>query len=205
MTFAPGTDVLVQEVWNGKVWAARPMRVDDDDGELAILWAPRGTPIKQPRTPPTREREPTRGERSATSLLLGDWVMADAEWHTDTLQFWRAGEWQSMWVSWLPSGEHWGWYVNLQLPYERFALGFRTMDLALDVIVDPDGTTHMKDEDELAIFTERGLVDGELLARIRAAAEFDRDRAPFTGGWVDWRPDPSWPLPELPQGWDECR
>ena len=20
--------------------------------------------------------------------------------------------------------------------------------------------------------------------------------------WEDWRPDPEWPLPELPQGWD---
>ena len=23
------------------------------------------------------------------------------------------------------------------------------------------------------------------------------------GAWEDWRPDPSWPTPELPPGWDE--
>ena len=25
---------------------------------------------------------------------------------------------------------------------------------------------------------------------------------PFPTGWEDWRPDPSWPIPQLPDGWD---
>ena len=46
--------------------------------------------------------------------------------------------------------EHWGWYVNLQLPFRRTELGFETMDLVLDLIVDPDGSWRWKeDEDEL--------------------------------------------------------
>jgi uncharacterized protein len=26
--------------------------------------------------------------------------------------------------------------------------------------------------------------------------------APFDQGWESWRPDPEWPLPEVPAGWD---
>jgi uncharacterized protein len=25
---------------------------------------------------------------------------------------------------------------------------------------------------------------------------------PFDRDWQDWRPDPRWPVPELPDGWD---
>jgi hypothetical protein len=25
---------------------------------------------------------------------------------------------------------------------------------------------------------------------------------PFDEGWEHWRPDPGWPLPELPDDWD---
>jgi len=25
---------------------------------------------------------------------------------------------------------------------------------------------------------------------------------PWPTGWEAWRPDPSWPVPELPPGWD---
>jgi predicted RNA-binding protein associated with RNAse of E/G family len=112
-------------------------------------------------------------------------------------------------VSWLPSGEHWGWYVNLQEPFERTAGGFRTMDLVLDVIVDPDLTWRWKDEDELAVFVERGVVDEALERRIRGEAlrviaDAQARRAPFGEDWQAWRPDADWGLPELPAGWDEC-
>lgn len=26
--------------------------------------------------------------------------------------------------------------------------------------------------------------------------------APFSGGWEDWRPDPAWTIPALPEDWD---
>jgi hypothetical protein len=25
---------------------------------------------------------------------------------------------------------------------------------------------------------------------------------PFDRDWKDWRPDPGWPFPQLPEGWD---
>ncbi len=95
----------------------------------------------------------------------------------------------------------------MQLPFERTALGLRTMDLVLDAIVGRDLTWRLKDEDELAVHVARGTIGAELEATIRAEvqrglARVERRRSPFDEPWPDWRPDPSWPLPELPAGWD---
>lgn len=199
---------VVQEIWNGRVWAARPMHVVRDEGDFAALWFPRGTRWKAPTTPPGRAREEDRGERLAQCALHGDWIFRDAEWDVDTLVLLRAGDWHAVWVSWLPGGEHWGWYVNLQLPFRRTELGFETMDLVLDLIVDPDRTHRWKDEDELETWIARGVCTRELAARLRdegleVARRAERDEPPFSEPWHDWRPDPSWELPQLPEGWDE--
>jgi len=209
--WAAGDTVVVQEIWKGRVWAARPMTVVRDDGDVVALWFPKGTRWKAPSTPPHRPREPTRGERLATSAALRDWVFTDSEWPTPTLSLMRAGDWHAVWVSWLDSGELWGWYVNLQQPYRRTARGFTTMDLMLDVIVDPDRSWRLKDEDELEAFVDRGVFERALAERVRAEAvrvarRAERNEPPFSHPWPEWRPDPAWRLPELPDDWDRaCR
>jgi len=199
--------VVVHEVWRDRVWAARPMRVVRDEGDFAALWFPLGTAWKAPTTPPGRPREEDRGERLAQCALSGEWVFRDAIWDVDTLVLLREGAWHAVWVSWLPSGEHWGWYVNLQLPFRRNERGFETMDLVLDILVDPDRTWRWKDEDELETWVARGVVDPELAARIReegleVAGRAERGEPPFSEPWPEWQPDPTWKLPVLPEGWD---
>ncbi len=211
MTWASGETVVLHEVWRDRVWAARPMRVVRDDGDFVALWFPKGTRWKAPTTPPTRVREPTRGERLAATAALGDWVFRDAEWDVDTLSLIRAGDWHALWVSWLDSGEHWGWYVNLQEPFRRTTRGFATMDLMLDVIIDPDGSWRWKDEDELDALVARGVFTPSVAARVREEALrvvdcLHRHAPPFDAPWPEWRPDPAWRLPQLPRLWDElCR
>jgi Protein of unknown function (DUF402) len=211
MTWPPGTTAVLQEVWNGRVWAARPVRVVRDEGDFVALWFPKGTRWKAPTTPPTRPRERTRGERLATTIALGDWVFADAEWEVSTLMLLREGEWHALWISWLDDGEQWGWYVNLQRPFRRTPLGFETMDLMLDVTIELDRSWRWKDEDELEVFVERGVFDEALAGRLReegleVARRAERNEGPFAEDWSEWRPAASMPPPELPPGWDEpCR
>ena len=193
---------VVQEVWRERVWAARPMRVVQDEGDFAALWFPRGAGAVASSALSRRSRAADRGERLADCALSGKWVFRDAGWDVDTLVLLREGPWHALWVSWLPSGEHWGWYVNLQRPFRRTALGFETMDLVLDLVVDPDGSWRWKDEDELATWVARGVFEPELAERIRAEGESVLARAPWPTGWEKWRPDPAWELPELPDGWD---
>jgi Protein of unknown function (DUF402) len=198
---------VVQEVWRDRVWAARPMRLVRDEGDFAALWFPRGTRWKAPTTPSGRPREEDRGERLAQCALRGDWVFRDAEWDVDTLVLLREGAWHAVWVSWLPSGAHWGWYVNLQLPYRRTEVGFETMDPVLDLIIDPDRSWRWKDERELETWVARGVCRPELADRIRAeglevAGRAERNETPFCEPWPEWRPEAAWELPALPAAWD---
>ena len=178
-----------------------------DDGEQIVLWFPKGTPWKAPSTPPSRPRAPTRAERLATSAALGDWIFTDSNWPVDTLVLMPARQWHEVRVSWLEDGSHWGWYVNLQAPYRRTQCGFETMDLMLDVIVNPDRSWYLKDEDELETFVAHGVFDRALADDVRAEAvrvaeRAQRNEPPFNEPWPEWRPDRSWGVPTLPAGWD---
>lgn len=94
-----GTGIVQYEVWRGKLWSARPMTVVEDRENLVVLWCPSGTRWKTATTPPTRQRAPTRAERFAQSLSLGDWVLAGFTWDVSTLVLLRPGNWHAVWVS----------------------------------------------------------------------------------------------------------
>ena len=106
------------------------------------------------------------------------------------------------------SGDRPVWYVNLEEPLTRTPIGFDTVDHALDVLVELDGSSwSWKDEDELAEAIRDGLFTEEEAADFRTWGERARDRIlagepPFDRDWTGWRPDPAWPTPELPDGWD---
>jgi hypothetical protein len=205
----PGEMVVHHEIWQGDVWAARPMIVAQDNDDLVALWFPQGAMWKRPIPTPAHSRRTDRGERLAHCLVLREWDFEDAEWDVATLVLVRPGDWHAIWVSWLDDGTQWGWYVNLQEPVRRTPMGFATMDLVLDVVVENDRSWRWKDEDELDTFIAMGAIDATVADQIRAegvrvARQAERNEPPFSEPWHDWRPDPSWPMPVLPEGWDEC-
>lgn len=78
-----------------------------------------------------------------------------------------------------------------------------TRDHELDVVVWPDGTTEIKDEDDLAAAVAAGRyteADAAQYARDADAAVHvvQAWTAPFSSGWESWRPDPKWSTPQLP-------
>jgi predicted RNA-binding protein associated with RNAse of E/G family len=103
------------------------------------------------------------------------------------------------------------WYINLQEAIQRSAVGVSTSDQVLDVIIEPDRETwSWKDEAAFEAAVRAGrFTEAEAIA-IRAeglrAVEMARNgAAPFNEGWERWQPDPSWPVPVLPEGWDVPR
>jgi len=51
-----------------------------------------------------------------------------------------------------------------------------------------------------------GLISPEKARALRVEGQKARDallsgNSPFNR-WADWRPDPEWPVPVLPEGWD---
>ncbi|HEV2888263.1 MAG TPA: DUF402 domain-containing protein [Jatrophihabitans sp.] len=102
-----------------------------------------------------------------------------------------------------------GWYVNLEARTRCWLhdglYGVDVIDHELDIVVAPDRSWQLKDEAELGEVTGLpGYWDTGGSAEIRAEAgrviaELEAGRFPFDGSWCDFRPDPAWPIPRLPE------
>src|SRR3954452_11051004 len=170
--WSPGEVIVLQDVYGGKLWAARPVIVVEDSTDMLALWCPEGTVRKVPSTASSIPPGLTRGEWLARALARLEWPLIDSPWDVSSLMLHREGDWFGVWLSFLANGEHWGWYVNFQEPYRRTERGIQTMDLALDIIAEPDrGSWRWKDEDEFAMLLDHGVIGAETAARVREEAE----------------------------------
>lgn len=122
---------------------------------------------------------------------------------THVLRFVRDGAAHTIEVFWSTDWELIGWYVNLQAPLVVRGNCLDTTDWALDVVVEPDGSWHWKDEDDFARAIELGVFeDDAAVAAVRAEAERVLAERPWPTGWEGWRPPSSWQPLELPDDWD---
>jgi hypothetical protein len=198
--WSPGDTIVYRNVARGKIWSALAATlVVDTPGLVALYWRP-GYPFKSVAA--------DRATARATWLKDLSFSHVDRVWEDlEALALVKPGAGHATWMM-RRDGEFIGWYVNLQKPILRTALGFDTSDLALDIIIRPDLVTYQwKDEDELAEDVERGFLTTEEAKAIRAEGErvieTARGRgAPFGEGWEAWQPESSWKTPRIPHGWD---
>jgi len=199
MSWSPGDAVALREIWRGRVWEARAAIVVRADPEILMFYRGAGTGAQIPVDDEGRELR----------LPLGEWRLTEYETHRHVLSFAFPGTAHAVLA--LSDGttdEFLGWYVNLEDPPRPSRVGFDTTDHVLDVLIPPDRSTWTwKDEDELEEAIELGLFSLEDAARFRAEGELAaraiiERKPPFDEPWEEWRPDPSWPRPELPEGWD---
>ena len=169
----------------GRVWRAQACRIVEEAFNRVVLWFPAGGPAKVP----------AGGRRIPGNA----WELEDTAPTRDSLCIARRGRHHSIYVFWDEDGVFSHWYVNFEQPLRRTQLGFDTFDEKLDLIVRPDGSYRWKDEDELEQAAAAGLLDA---VAVRAEAARVLEEWPFPVGWEDWRPDPAWPVPQLPYGWD---
>jgi GNAT superfamily N-acetyltransferase len=133
---------------------------------------------------------------------VGDEAPRDLTWaHTHVLQFVRPTDAHTVEVFWDESWSLLGWYVNLQAPLRRTALGFDTTDWALDIWVEPGGAWQWKDEDDFAEAIQLGVFDEVSAAAVRAEGQRVIAERPWPTGWEDWRPPASWEPLSLPFEW----
>lgn len=133
----------------------------------------------------------TRAERFAVSLSIGDWVLADFTWDVSTLVLVRPEQWHAVWVSWRETGENWGWYINFQRHMVRTAQAVQTMDLMLDIVVEPDRRWRWKDEDEFEAVVSSGIIDAKEAMHIheeasRVIGQIEANEPPFNEPWHHW-------------------
>lgn len=187
----PPEVVVIRQVFRGRIWGALPVFVVDEGPEQIAFWLAAETPVRWPQSPGRDRPVPV------------EWEVVERLWHGGgTLILAPRLAANTVWHFWDQDGRFACWYVNLQEPLRRTALGFDTMDQALDLIAYPDGSWEWKDEHELAEQVELGCFTAEEAAAIRSEGERVLAAWPFPTGWEEWRPDPAWPVPQLPYGWD---
>lgn len=196
-----GDTIVLREIFRGRIWSARPGTVASADDSLTAMYVPPGTVFKVPAD--------TSRDGILERLARG-WQLRDYDWtHARIMYLLMPDVAHAIHLWWLPPDWRFGgWYINLQEPIRPTRIGFDSMDHVLDVVVDPDLSWRWKDEQELADAVRLGLFTPEHADATRAEgerviAQLEARQSPFCDGWERWRPDPAWPTPELPIGWDE--
>ncbi|MCP3854736.1 MAG: DUF402 domain-containing protein [Actinomycetia bacterium] len=174
------------------------MRVVIDDPERLVLWMPQGAMVA--KLGDGRGR-PTRDLVEAAERIF---VPSPCE-QLHVIERGRAHSVQARWAG--PERRFQGWYINLQEPVRPSPVGWDTHDQQLDLLIDPDGAVHWKDEDQFSAVTAAGWytsaqVEAVWLEGQAALGRFLRGEGPFVESWETWSPDPSWTAPELAPGWD---
>jgi len=205
VTLVPGRSVLHRQFTGDQLVFLRTGRVVAHDERGLVLWVPHGGPMALTMT------EDGRGLRD---MPFREWVthprrlVSRTWWGPNILMLAPPGAAHSVWWFWDARGRHVAWYINLEEPGvlwdDGAAAGLDNTDQDLDVWVWPDRSWQWKDEDEMAaLIGNPAYFDAEEAAAVRAEGErliklAEAGAYPFDGTHVDFRPDPSWPVPALP-------
>jgi hypothetical protein len=79
------------------------------------------------------------------------------------------------------------------------------LDWALDLMVDADRTWQLKDEQEFAMYQQRGLVGYEEASTVtqilheRVLSDLDARTGPFAEEWKEWSPKTEQAIASLPE------
>jgi len=201
---SPGDHALLRYRRLGPVSYALPVTVVRDS-DVVMLWLQPGTPTRKRVMPDGSSipRDFPYAERAALPHVVGE-----GTWTTNhALILVRDGDPCDIRLFWSESWEFKGWYVNLQDPVRRVPTGWDTADHVLDLWVDPGGRWAWKDEHEFAEAIRIGRFSETEAEAIRAAGravipKIEAQVWPFDRSLIEWRPDPGWSMPGMPDDWN---
>jgi hypothetical protein len=193
VAWQPGEVIVHREVWRGAPWLASPVVVVEDSPELLVTYIPEEMPLA---FPPSADGRPH------------PWAGKEHWTGNGVLVLRRPGEAYSVWHFWEGSARRFtGWYLNLEEPHRRTAIGYDTQDLELDVWIPAVGSWRFKDEEELEVRIREGRYTEEQVEATRrvgreVAAMLDRGERWWDEAWASFAPDPAWRAPAFPDGWE---
>jgi len=194
----PGDVVAIREIWDGRVWYARPAVVVRDEPNLTMLHVPAGVTCMEPVD---EQGRPLR-------IPVSDWRMTDTQRGATSMLSFAFPDTPYAVILGYDDGELREYYINLESPLKPSTPGYDTVEHLLDVTIPPDRSSwSWKDEDELEEAVAQGLFTEEDAAWFRYWGERAVEHVllrepPFDEDWSGWRPDPAWAEPTLPADWD---
>lgn len=201
-----GDVVAWRGIHNQGIWHIQPTIVVKDSRKETVL-------ALLPGAECMAQEDYARGMKNARRR----WDFKDKPWRLEKF-FWRTNrllfllepqKYYSIIFFWnAASNDFLCYYINFQIPFQRSHCGIDTLDLDLDLVINPDFTWEWKDVDDYQKAIESEIILPEWAREIETAKEEILDRLeqrqyPFDGSWLDWAPDPRWPPPKLPENWDK--
>ena len=205
----PGENCVLRGIVNHQVWLAQSVIVVKDEPDETILLLLPGAQCAFPEGywRWRRAKDTSQGTRWQEARR-SPFSLREFSWHTNRiLMFLEPEKFYSSFLFWDHEVDQFRcYYINFQLPYRRSHCGFDTLDLDLDIVIDPQYHWEWKDEDEYQDGIREGGIRAEWVKGIEQSQGevFDRIKQrqyPLDGSWVQWRPDPAWSPPELPERW----
>ena len=205
-----GESCVLRGIVNNQVWLAQSVIVVKDEPQETVLLLLPGAKCAFPAGYVSWRNKDIPGETRWQEARHADIALREVEWQTNRiLIFLEPEKYYSCFLFWDQQTDQFGcYYINFQLPYRRSHCGFDTLDLDLDIVIDPQYNWKWKDVDEYqAGIQEGGILDEWVQGIQRSQAEvldrITRHRYPLDGSWYHWRPDASWLPPTLPDRWHD--
>ena len=202
----PGDIVAWRGIYRERVWHAQTTIVVQDTPEEIVLTLLPGTECIAPEG----YLDGKDSNKRRWNFKDQDWEIQNYVWRTNRLLLLLEPEkYYSIMHFWdHSSNEFLCYYINFQLPFQRTAYGVDTLDLDLDIVINPDLSFEWKDEDDYQKAIDHRVIFPEWVAGIEDAKKdvFDKLEKrgyPFDGAWLNWMPDLNWSPPKLPVNWDK--
>lgn len=205
-TWKPGDIVVTRGIFKGHICHAQTVIVvKDTPEEIVLALLPGAECVDLEGYLEGKQNSKRRWDFKDKPFKLEKYI-----WHTNrlllliepkkyyaTIYFWQDD-----------SNEFLCYYINFQSPFQRSHSGFDTLDLELDIIINPDYSWKIKDLDDYQKGIENGTILREWIHEIEGAKNEVIERLttkqyPLDNSWLNWRPDPSWAAPKLPANWDK--
>lgn len=202
----PGAVIAWRGIYKERIWHVQPtILVKDSPQEIVLTLLPGTECIAEENYPKGKKNGKRRWY-----FVNEDWQLARYTWQTNRLLLiFEPEKYYSTILFWNDeSNEFLCYYINFQLPLQRNDCAVDTLDLDLDLIIDPDFSYQWKDVDDYQNAIEHGVILPEWIQDIEAAKpeifnRLEKRQYPFDGSWLNWLPEPGWTPPTLPENWDK--
>jgi len=201
-----GEVIAWRGIYRERVWHVQPtilVKVNPEEIVLTLL----------PGTECIAEENYPKGKKNGKRrwfFVNEVWQLAKYTWKTNRLLLiFEPEKYYSIILFWNDkSNEFLCYYINFQLPFQRNHCAVDTLDLDLDLVINPDFTYEWKDVEDYQKAIEHGIILPEWTRQIDAATaevlnKLEKRQYPFDGSWLDWMPDSNWSPPQLPENWDK--